>query len=800
MAVTEKLVTSNFNVHNAKQFIESFSEPNGNEYYMFLGKHIPYANGDSNIPSPTNSIQDSVIDVYNNMMFAKKIDSDDIVHMTKNYSWTANTVYQQYSHTNPNLINEKFFAVVDDITEYNVYKCLSNAANTESTIAPSRVGSSADLNPIITGDGYVWKYMYTITKADYDKFASASFIPVTPNTEVTTAAIPGTIEVISIDVAGAGYNNYIANAAFGVSDIKVGGSEVVYGAPESAVAIDDYYTGCVLKVTSGGGVDQYRKIINYDGTASQKKFTLDAPLNSLPAPGDTYEVYPYIYVWGDGNEVSTADARAIIDPVANSIVEVEMLSTGEGYRYGFTVAGETPDTASPTISSVYIQLPSVISASPSFEPATLTPIVSPPTGHGADPYEELFANKVCVSTQFSGTEAGKISIDNDFRQIGIIKDPKFTNVDLILKPANTIGGFSIGETVYQFKQSKLLGTVDVVSGNNVIMKTDQGKISTTIEILNGGTGYDSTANNELEFDNTGTGGSGAAATFANNGSGVITSVTVTSQGTGYESPPTVSVNPTAAAGGSDGQLRATLANPTIPTYDDSFETGDFILINKDNNNFISTVLSVPSNYQIATTESPDISINSAEVSSLEVSAVGVVSSVSTSQITLTDVSGSFTADSKIFGVSSGATSIIDTTSSIRINDKIVSGFDIAVQLSRLIGNFPSGSNAFELDEKVIQDSLIAYARPNGRLHHAEINGGTDDDILYISNDFGVFNLDPSGNRSIEGETSTGILENLSNKYPGDFVKDSGTVLYYENIDAITRDSNKKETIKIILEF
>jgi hypothetical protein len=36
--------------------------------------------------------------------------------------------------------------------------------------------------------------------------------------------------------------------------------------------------------------------------------------------------------------------------------------------------------------------------------------------------------------------------------------------------------------------------------------------------------------------------------------------------------------------------------------------------------------------------------------------------------------------------------------------------------------------------------------------------------------------------------------------PNDFVKDSGTVLYYENIDAITRAGNKSEIIKIILEF
>jgi len=272
------------------------------------------------------------------------------------------------------------------------------------------------------------------------------------------------------------------------------------------------------------------------------------------------------------------------------------------------------------------------------------------------------------------------------------------------------------------------------------------------------------------------------------------------QGDGYDTPPTVTVNPTAAAAAADGQLLVSLANPIEPTYDDSFTQDDFILINKDSDNFISTVLSTPTNYQIVTNGTPTITNTGAEVSSIELTAVGEVTSVSTGQITLSDVAGEFVPEGKIFGSYSLASSVIGTSNSIEINDKTVSNFDVAVQLSRLVGNFASGSDPFELDEEVRQESLIAYAEPNALIHHAEINGGTDDDVLYVSNEFGVFNLDPNGTRTILGQSSDAILENLSNKYSGDFVKDSGTILYYENIDAITRDSNKKETIKIIMEF
>lgn len=81
------------------------------------------------------------------------------------------------------------------------------------------------------------------------------------------------------------------------------------------------------------------------------------------------------------------------------------------------------------------------------------------------------------------------------------------------------------------------------------------RISTTIEIDDGGSGYDSTANDELVF--TVSPGTGAAATFANDGSGVITSITVTNQGNGYTTNvPVVTVNED--AGGNGAVLTASL--------------------------------------------------------------------------------------------------------------------------------------------------------------------------------------------------------------------------------------------------
>lgn len=808
MAVTQKLVTSNFHVATAANFIDSFAN---NDYFMYAARHIPYANTDTDIPTPNNSVQATHIDPYNNMVFAKRIANTDVKHMVHKYLWSSNTYYDMYDHEDTALDGKQFFITVDDDTEYNVWKCLFNnsnsTSNTNSTVAPSRVGSAADLNPVETGDGYVWKYMYTITKTQYEDFATSLYVPVTANSDVVAGATKGTIEVIEVTTAGSGYDNHIAAGTFLSTDITVDGIPTFYGAPATAASIDDYYQGCVIKITSGVANGEYRRIVNYEGTTGTKKFIIDRAFINTPAAGDTYEVHPYVFVWGDGSESTPAEGIAYIDSAAsNSISRIDMLNVGEGYRYAESYPADQPSSIPVTISSTYIQLPEVVSTGANFTEASLRPIISPKDGHGSDPYNELFAKRVCVSSKFEESESGTIPIENDYRQVGVIKNPLFTEVDMNI--TGTVGpGFSVGEKVYQYRKLKLHGNVSVNVDSTTIQKTNFGLISSNVAIISNGTGYDSTANNELVFDNTGTGGSGATATFANNGSGEIISVTVTSQGNGYVTAPTAI--PAIGAGGSNAQFTIALANPDTPTFQDAFEVGDYVLVTDGSNSFISTVSNVPEDYRItvANTNS-SFTADNCEISAIVVEASGVVSTSGVSSITLANVAGVFSTGSRIIGVGgqygntvvpvSGTTSTI--TGTINVNDRNAGSFNVSRQLTRLIGQFSAGSIPFLEDELIEQESLIAYAKPRGRVHHLEEDGGADDDILWISNSFGIFNLDPSGVRDIIGAISAAELTELTNKYSGDFVVGSGEVIYMENLDPITRDDNKSEIIKIILEF
>ena len=54
---------------------------------------------------------------------------------------------------------------------------------------------------------------------------------------------------------------------------------------------------------------------------------------------------------------------------------------------------------------------------------TITPIISPQVGHGHDAVEELGGHFVILNTKFEQEEGNDITVANDFRQVGIMKNP-----------------------------------------------------------------------------------------------------------------------------------------------------------------------------------------------------------------------------------------------------------------------------------------------------------------------------------------------------------------------------------------
>ena len=141
-------------------------------YYYYIGKILPWE-GEENliVPDPENT-QEYENNVRNNMVTLKQITINDVAICTRRIDWTINTRYDQYDDIDINLGAKNFYVLTND---YNVYKCLSNNYNAQSTTKPS----GQDLGSFETDDGYVWKFMYFIPLILRNKFLIPSHMPVT---------------------------------------------------------------------------------------------------------------------------------------------------------------------------------------------------------------------------------------------------------------------------------------------------------------------------------------------------------------------------------------------------------------------------------------------------------------------------------------------------------------------------------------------------------------------------------------------------------------------------------------------
>ena len=196
MALTSKsLVTERFKNSTVQNFIESV-KTSDDTYYVFAGRSIPFTNNDTNVYQPVNSTNQLVVDVYQNMIFGKKLASNNIIVMAPRYDWAANTVYTMYNDQDANLYSENFYVTVNAVSQYHIFKCLYNNNEQPSLFQPTFGDTGPADAYYITSDGYHWKYLYSIDSGTFNQFATSGFIPVVPNANVQGNTVDGAIDVI----------------------------------------------------------------------------------------------------------------------------------------------------------------------------------------------------------------------------------------------------------------------------------------------------------------------------------------------------------------------------------------------------------------------------------------------------------------------------------------------------------------------------------------------------------------------------------------------------------------------------
>ena len=214
--MTTRKITENFHNHMSEQFVESFAETANTVYYIAASGNLPFPD-DTNPPAPNLSYKEGFYEIYNNMIFAKKLNLDDYSYMIRFVKWEEGNTYDMYDDTDPLLLEKNFFVVSEESdNNYSVFKCIYNGKIERGNSVyvppvsdkPLSGETSADDEYYRTADGYVWKFMCFIARREFEKFSTSKYVPVKEDQAVKAAARNGSIDHIFLEGVGSNYNGY----------------------------------------------------------------------------------------------------------------------------------------------------------------------------------------------------------------------------------------------------------------------------------------------------------------------------------------------------------------------------------------------------------------------------------------------------------------------------------------------------------------------------------------------------------------------------------------------------------------
>ena len=384
---------------------------NENDYYYFtVGRTEAWT--DEELPDTPIDSPEFLNDYRRRIMFVQRVTSADVCHLVSRINWVSGTVYDPYDDTystsNPSyseatsLADANFYVITD---EFKVYKCIDNNNNAESTVKPTTTSTST----VTLADGYVWKFLLQVTSADQTKFLNSSYIPVRKLTGNPTFDVNGEIDSVSVVAGGSGYTT---------ATVTISGDGT--GATATATIVGDAVDS--IAVTSeGSGYSFAIATIDGDGAGATADVIL-GDADSLPALQSAVEAAASAvgggidrivvtdvgqdYSAGDVQVVITGDgtgaeATATVSATTGAITEISVTSPGTGYTFSNITFTQSIGIGSG---------------------GTARAVIGPIDGHGSNPVKELFANSLALVSPLADANNIDLIIDNDFRQVGLLKN------------------------------------------------------------------------------------------------------------------------------------------------------------------------------------------------------------------------------------------------------------------------------------------------------------------------------------------------------------------------------------------
>ena len=422
------------------------------DYYNFaLARTTSWS--DESTPEEPYDSQKYLNEFRNNIMFTQKVNPSDVCHLIPRKDWKSGDIYDpyddDYSSTNPaqsgatTLADAEFYVLTSDD---RVYKCIDNRDPETMEVVESTDEPKLTTTDIFeTNEGYRWKFMFQIAEADKTKFLDAGHIPVRKLTTDSPqdGATTGLISAINVTASGSDYTS--------VPTVIINGD----GTGASATAIMDGsggvdrievntrglgYSFAFVTLTGGGGTGVEAGV--QLGDSDPDSTSLQRAVEDASRPGTIERILitdgGRDYVDGDtfvkivGDSVETANqatATVTIAEGTGAITAVEMDNVGREYTYAditfVNSAGEENSLATR---------------------ASARAVISPIKGHGNNPVTELFSTTVGVVVSLEDNDNKDLILDNDFRQIGLIKNVYNFDEDAIWREASGTASYIINVT------------------------------------------------------------------------------------------------------------------------------------------------------------------------------------------------------------------------------------------------------------------------------------------------------------------------------------------------------------------
>ena len=401
------IVSSNFRVVNSSNFKEDVAN---SAVYVGIGKADVWSNSTSDTtdlstaPVPGDHLDELGV-ARSNLIGVKKVSSSNISHVAPRHTWDGATSYVAWDSADGDIFDKKFYAITN---EFKVYKCIVAGAGA-STQQPTQTLTQ----PQAESDGYTWKFMYTVSVTDAEKFLTNSFMPVkyiSMGTEVQVAVAQsgaGTTLILkeaSDDIA-LGMTVTGTNVGSGKKVTAIAGPQITLsGNTSGAVAANTVLTFAYAADADAEANLTEADYAQYLNQKASRDDSLAAGIERIvvTAGGSGYTSAPTVTITGDG---SGATATATIS--SGAVTSIAINAKGTDYTKANVVisgGGGSLATARAVIAPNYRGVGK--------------------SGHGTDPRAELGGFFMGLNVKLDGADgSGDITVGNDFRQIILLKNP-----------------------------------------------------------------------------------------------------------------------------------------------------------------------------------------------------------------------------------------------------------------------------------------------------------------------------------------------------------------------------------------